>query len=206
VNLSAVSCIQFSTGGESSEDSETHFEDEKVGSVQFTLVDQVVVYSELHRTLGVIVRRNSIVFLRVLTEHLAALVCSVLIAALPRVCSLLLEKKNSELEGGKRKVNIVSKMGDVPVPGYQTLWTNKLSTLKSEIHTLVQQYPEADPQLKQLIKVLGDIKDVAGHIPASVGESAERAAIVNAAEGNGASCCRDLPGKPLSVPCTALIQ
>jgi hypothetical protein len=169
------------------------------------LID-VVVYSELHRTLGVIVRRSITVFLRVLTEHSAALVCSVLIAAPPRVCSVLLENKSSELEGGKRKVSIVSKMGDAPVPGYQIFWTNKLSTLKSEYHTLVQQYPEVDPQLKQLIKVLGDIEDVAGHITASVGESAERAAIVNAAEENGASCCRDLPGKPLFSPYTALIQ
>jgi hypothetical protein len=40
-------------------------------------------------------------------------------------------------------MNIVSKMADVPLPGYQTLRTNKLSALKSEYQTLVQQYPEA---------------------------------------------------------------
>jgi hypothetical protein len=34
--------------------------------------------------------------------------------------------------------------GGRPVPGYQTLWTNKLSALKSEYQTLLQQYPEAD--------------------------------------------------------------
>jgi hypothetical protein len=48
----------------------------------------------------------------------------------------------------------------------------------------VQQYPGADAQLKQLLQVLGDIEDVAGHTPVSVGESEEWAAIVNAAEGN----------------------
>jgi hypothetical protein len=32
------------------------------------------------------------------------------------------------------------------------------------------QYPEAEAQLKQLIKVLGDIEDVARHIPASRGK------------------------------------
>jgi hypothetical protein len=64
-------------------------------------------------------------------------------------------------------------MADVPVPGYQTLWMNKPSALKSEYRTLVQQYPEADAQLKQLLQVLGDIEGVARHIPASVGESAE---------------------------------
>jgi hypothetical protein len=51
----------------------------------------------------------------------------------------------------------------------------------------VQQYPDVDAQLKQLFKLLGDIEDVAGHTPASVGESTEWAAIVNAAEENGAS-------------------
>jgi hypothetical protein len=46
--------------------------------------------------------------------------------------------------------------------------------------------------------VLGDIKDVAGHIPASVGENEEWAAIVNAAEENRASYCKGLHGWPLS--------
>jgi hypothetical protein len=116
----------------------------------------------------------------------------VLIAALPWVCALLLEKKCSELEEGKCKVSIVSKMGDVPVPGSQTLWTIKLCTLKSEYQTLVQQYPEADAQLKQLLKVLGDIEDVARHIPASVGESAELTANVNAAKENRENYCKAL--------------
>jgi hypothetical protein len=60
----------------------------------------------------------------------------------------------------------------------------------------VQQYPEAGTQLKQLTKVLCDI-DVARHIPVSVGKSSEWASIVNAAEENGASCCKGLQGKPL---------
>jgi hypothetical protein len=51
----------------------------------------------------------------------------------------------------------------------------------------VQQYPEADAQLKQLLQVLGDIEDVVSHISASVGENAEGFVIVNAAEGNGES-------------------
>jgi hypothetical protein len=88
-------------------------------------------------------------------------------------------------------------MGDVPVSGYQIFWTNKLSTLKSEYQTLVQQYPEEDAQLKQLLKVLSDIVEVVRHIPDSVGESAEWAAIVTAAEGNGADYCTGLHGKPL---------
>jgi hypothetical protein len=46
-------------------------------------------------------------------------------------------------------------------------------TLKSEHQTLVQQYPKLDTQLKQLFKVLGDIEDMVGHTPATVGESVE---------------------------------
>jgi hypothetical protein len=83
------------------------------------------------------------------------------------------------------------------VPGYQTFLTNKRSTLKSEYQTLVQQYPDADEQLKQLLKVLGDIDDVARHTPASIGESAEWASIVNAAEENRANYCKTLHGKIL---------
>jgi chaperonin cofactor prefoldin len=82
-------------------------------------------------------------------------------------------------------------MGDVPVPGYQTYWTNKGSTLKSEYQTLVQQYQDADTQLNPLSKVMGDIEDMAGHTPASVGESAEWAVFVNSEEEN---CWKALHG------------
>jgi hypothetical protein len=74
---------------------------------------------------------------------------------------------------------------------------NKLSTLNSEYQTLVQQYPEADAQLKQILQVLGDLEDVARYIPASLGKSVEWAAIVNTADENGASYCKGLYGNPL---------
>jgi hypothetical protein len=45
--------------------------------------------------------------------------------------------------------------------------------------------------------VLCDSEDVAGYTPASVGESAEWAAIVNAAEENRACYCKAISGKPL---------
>jgi hypothetical protein len=61
----------------------------------------------------------------------------------------------------------------------------------------VQQYPAADEQLKQLPNLLGDIEDVAKHTPPSVGERAERVAIVKAAEEYGASYCKALNGKTL---------
>jgi hypothetical protein len=87
--------------------------------------------------------------------------------------------------------------GGLQVPGYQTFWTIKHSTLNSEYLTLVQQYPEADAQLNQLLKMLDDIEDVPRHIPTSAGESAKWDTFVNAAEGNGASYCKGLHGKPL---------
>jgi hypothetical protein len=40
-------------------------------------------------------------------------------------------------------------------------------------------------------------EEMAGHTVASVGVGAKWAAIVNAAEGNGASYCKALGGKPL---------
>jgi hypothetical protein len=78
-------------------------------------------------------------------------------------------------------------MGDILVPGYKTFLTNKCSTLKSEYQTLVEQYPAMNTQLKRLLKVRGDIEEMAGHTAASDGESAEWAAIVNTAEERGAS-------------------
>jgi hypothetical protein len=75
-------------------------------------------------------------------------------------------------------------MGDVPVPGYQTFWKNKCSVLKSGHQTSLKQYPDADAQLKQFFKLLGDIEDLAEHTPASVGGNAEWASVVNVAEQN----------------------
>jgi hypothetical protein len=73
-------------------------------------------------------------------------------------------------------------MADIPVPGYQSFWTEKRKTLKSEYRNLLEQSPDADAQLKQLFKVLCDIEDVAGYTPASVGESDQWSVIVNVAE------------------------
>jgi hypothetical protein len=66
--------------------------------------------------------------------------------------------------------SVVSRMADVPMPGYQSFWTNQRSTSKSEYHRLIGQFSDADTRLKQPFKVMDDIENVAGHIPASVGE------------------------------------
>jgi hypothetical protein len=51
-------------------------------------------------------------------------------------------------------------MSEIPVPGYQALWTNARKTIKAEFQWLVGQHLEAEEQLKQLFKVLCDIEDV----------------------------------------------
>jgi hypothetical protein len=88
-------------------------------------------------------------------------------------------------------------MGDVPVPGYQTFWTNKRSALKPEYQTLVQQYPDTEAQPKQIFKLLGDIEDVPRHISASAGELRSGLLLLSAAEENGTSYCKALHGKTL---------
>jgi hypothetical protein len=62
-------------------------------------------------------------------------------------------------------------MADVPVPGSQSFWTNTRLALKSEYHSLIGEFPDADAQLKKLFNVLGDIEVVAAYTPASVGNS-----------------------------------
>jgi hypothetical protein len=73
-------------------------------------------------------------------------------------------------------------MADVPVPVYQSFWTITRSALKSKYHSLIGLFPDADAQLKKLLKVLGDIEGVAASTPATVGDSEQWSAIINSAE------------------------
>jgi hypothetical protein len=88
-------------------------------------------------------------------------------------------------------------MADVPVPGYQSFWTNTRSALKSEHHSLIGQFLDADAELKKLFNVLGDTEGVAAYTPASVGDSEQWSAIVNSAEENRQNICKALSGKIL---------
>jgi predicted ArsR family transcriptional regulator len=62
-------------------------------------------------------------------------------------------------------------MADIPVPRYQAFWTDTYNKLKSEYQQLIGQVPDADAQLKQLLKVIRDIEEMARYTPASVGKS-----------------------------------
>jgi hypothetical protein len=88
-------------------------------------------------------------------------------------------------------------MTNIPVPGYQAFWTNARKTFESEFQRLTQQHPEAEEQIQQLLKILRDIEDVAGHTPKPVGESQKWTNIVSAMEENRASYCKSLSGKSL---------
>jgi hypothetical protein len=88
-------------------------------------------------------------------------------------------------------------MADVPVPGYQSFWTNTRSALKSEYHSLIAQFPDVETQLKKLFNVLGNIEGVAAYTPASVSNSEQWSAIVNSAEENRQNLCKALSGKTL---------
>jgi hypothetical protein len=88
-------------------------------------------------------------------------------------------------------------MADIPVPGHQAFWIDKRKALKLEYKKLLNQPPNADVQLKQLFKVLCYIEDVAGYIPASVGDSDQWSSIINTAEENRKNFCKAIGRKTL---------
>jgi hypothetical protein len=67
-------------------------------------------------------------------------------------------------------------MADVPMPGYQTLWMNKLSALKSENQTLVQQYHGAYTVTLQELEALIKARTLADqtNIPKTHGNKQRR--------------------------------
>jgi hypothetical protein len=86
-------------------------------------------------------------------------------------------------------------MADIPVPRYQAFWTDTRN--KSEYQQLIGQFPDADAQLKQLLKVFRDIEEMARCTPASVGESEQWSSIVSTAEENRQNFCKVVNGKNL---------
>jgi hypothetical protein len=89
--------------------------------------------------------------------------------------------------------------------GYQKFWKDKRTTLRAEHQSLVAKYHDAEAELKQLFGILCDIEVVAGHAPASVGESVEWTSIVNIAEDNRTSTANLSLVSPFLVPCMAHI-
>jgi hypothetical protein len=97
-------------------------------------------------------------------------------------------------------------MAAVPVPGYQAFCADKSASLEAEYKTLIGKYLDAVTQHRQLYKSLCVIEDVAGFMPAVVGESAEWTAIISTAEENRANYCKVLSKKYCSLPCMAHIR
>ncbi|XP_033606293.1 uncharacterized protein LOC111861621 isoform X2 [Cryptotermes secundus] len=88
-------------------------------------------------------------------------------------------------------------MAGVPVPGYQAFWAGKRAALQAEFKEIIMQYPDAKIKYKRLFDILCSIEDVAGFTTAAIGESAEWAAIVSAADDNRINYCKALSGKTL---------
>jgi hypothetical protein len=86
-------------------------------------------------------------------------------------------------------------MDDIPMPGYQAFWTDTDNKLKLEYQQLIGQFPDADAQLKQLLKVIYYIEEMARYTPASVGESEQWSTTVSTAEENTQNFCKALNGK-----------
>jgi hypothetical protein len=85
-------------------------------------------------------------------------------------------------------------MTDVPVPECQKACVGKRTSFNAEYEVLITKHPDAAAQLKQLFKILCDIKDVADYTPASAGEGADWTSIVKKAEKNRASYYNALTG------------
>jgi hypothetical protein len=88
-------------------------------------------------------------------------------------------------------------MADVPESGFQKYWRQKLSSLKSQCHAIMNKFPESASAVQQVHKVLSDFEILAKFTPANVGESSEWITIVNNAEENRANFYKDPYGKLL---------
>jgi hypothetical protein len=77
-------------------------------------------------------------------------------------------------------------MTDVPVAGFRKYWRQKLASLKSECHAIMNKYPAASA-VQQVYKAINDTEILAGCTEAKVGESSEWTCVVNSAEGNRAN-------------------
>jgi hypothetical protein len=120
-------------------------------------------------------------------------VYSALFAALPSFS----KRKKFVTRGRKIKCEYPIQDGGCPGAGIPNILNEYIFYTEIRIPDISATISRSGSAIEQLLKVLGDTKDVARHIPASVGESTEWAAIVNAAEENGASYCKGLHGKPL---------
>jgi hypothetical protein len=103
----------------------------------------------------------------------------------------------TDKNGSTLERRITPKMADIPMPGYHAFWTDTYNKLKSEYQQLIGQFPDANAHLKQLLKVIRDIEEMARYTPASVGESEQWSTIVSMAEENRQNFCKVLNGNNL---------
>jgi hypothetical protein len=79
----------------------------------------------------------------------------------------------------------------------QAFWTDTCKKLKSEYQQLIEQFLDADAQLKQVFKVICNIEEMARYTPTSVGGSEQRSSIIIMTEENKQNFCKVINGKNL---------
>jgi hypothetical protein len=62
-------------------------------------------------------------------------------------------------------------MADLPTPGFQTLWSHQIESLRVEYRKTIVKHPDAGSVMEKVHLVLKDIASLAGCTPKSVGES-----------------------------------
>jgi hypothetical protein len=61
------------------------------------------------------------------------------------------------------------KVAEVQIPGFWKYWTQKLASLKTECHVIMNKYPEAASVMLYVYKVLTGIENLARCTPTKVG-------------------------------------
>jgi hypothetical protein len=60
-------------------------------------------------------------------------------------------------------------MADVPTPGFQTLWSHQIESLRVEYRKTIEKHPDGGSVMDKVHIELKDIASLAGYTPESVG-------------------------------------
>jgi hypothetical protein len=88
-------------------------------------------------------------------------------------------------------------MADIPTPGFQTLWSHQIDSLRVEYRKTIEKHPETDKVMEKVHDVFKDIASLAGCTPTPAGESAKWKEIIAKAAETRRNLHQVLVGKPL---------
>jgi hypothetical protein len=100
-------------------------------------------------------------------------------------------------ERGDSSSLLLINMAEVPTPGFQTLWSYQIESLRVEYRKTIEKHPDAGATMKKVHVVLTDIASLAGCTPKSVGESAAWKTIITKAAETKRNLHQVLEGNPL---------